>query len=596
MARRGRRTEAPDGEFDWRLLSSLLPFLWDFKWRAGLALLLLVSAKGATVAIPMVLKYIVDALDASKTAVIAAPIGLVIGYGALRASSSIFRELQTLVFARVRYGIMRTVSARLIKHLHALSLRYHLERKTGALTRDIDRGTNSIGTLLNYLLFNIVPTILEVVMVSTILLTTYSASFAGVIVATFTAYVIWTLVITQWRMKFRIESNKLDSKASSYAIDGLLNYETVKYFGNEEFETNRYQEALTNWQNSALRSQMSLNMLNGGQALIIAAGVTGVMILATQRVEAGDMSLGDLVAVNAYLLQLFMPLGFLGMVYTILKNSVTDMQRMFDILESEPEVQDKPNAAELVIDSPAIRFQNVHFGYDPERQILFDVDFEIPAGKRLAVVGPSGSGKSTLSRLLYRFYDVQKGAVLVDGNDIRDVTQDSLRSKIGIVPQDTVLFNDTLEYNFQYGRLDATKEELEKAAEMANLTEFIDSLPDGWQTVVGERGLKLSGGEKQRVAIARAILKNPPILIFDEATSSLDSESERSILEAMQDVSANRTTLTIAHRLSTITDSDEIIVLRHGKIVERGTHQELVAKGGEYATMWSLQQENSEDQ
>lgn len=573
-----------------KMLAALAPFVWEYKWRAGLAVSLLVAAKGATVAVPLVLKQIVDALDATQGAVLAAPVGMVLAYGALRAASSFFREMQTVVFARVRYGIMRSMSVKLLHHLHALSLRFHLDRKTGSITRDIDRGTSSIGTLLNYLLFNIVPTIFEVVMVSSILLAKYNWTYTAVVVATFTVYVVFTLWVTSWRMKYRKTSNELDSKASSYAIDSLLNFETVKYFGNEEFEIRRYDEALKSYQDASLKSQSSLSFLNEGQSLSISIGVTLIMILAARDVAAGAMSIGDLVAVNAFLLQLFMPLGFLGMVYTILKNSFTDMERMFALLNLEPEIKDAPEASTLTKPEGRVSFEDVVFGYDPDREILHGVSFEVQPGQKVAIVGPSGSGKSTVARLLFRFYDVQKGRVKVDGRDVRDYAQTSLRQTIGIVPQDTVLFNDTIAYNISYGRLDATQAEIEEAAKLAYLDKFVDALPQKWQTMVGERGLKLSGGEKQRVAIARAILKNPRILIFDEATSSLDSASEQAILAAMREVAERRTTLTIAHRLSTIVDSDVILVMKDGLIVERGTHHELLKQQGEYARLWALQQ------
>ncbi|QED25762.1 ABC transporter ATP-binding protein/permease [Microvenator marinus] len=575
-----------------KMLWTFVPYLKDHWVRAVVSIILLLSVKGATVTIPLVLKEIVDYLDAGDAALVAIPLGMLLAYGGLRAASTVFKELQTVVFARVRYGLSRSISAALLRHLHALSLRYHLERKTGSLTRDIDRGTNSISNLLNYLVFNIFPTIVEVLMVTSILLANYSLGFALIILVSFIVYVIFTLVVTRWRMQFRSAMNNKDSIASSFAIDSLLNFETVKYFGNERFEIDRYTRTLKEYEDASIKSQASMSFLNGGQGLIIAAGVTAVMLLAASEVASGLMSIGDLVAVNAFLLQMFMPLGFLGMIYTIVKNSAADMERMFVILNTEPEIKDRPGATRLNVEpnTADVRFELVSFHYESERPILHDVSFEIPAGKKVAIVGPSGSGKSTLARLLYRFYDVSSGRITINGQDIRDVEQESLRDAIGIVPQDTVLFNDTLRYNIKYGRLDATDDEIERAAEMAYLKDFIASLPDGWDTIVGERGLKLSGGEKQRVAIARAILKDPEILIFDEATSSLDSGSENAILKAMREVSSARTTLTIAHRLSTIVDSDQIVVLEFGRVVERGTHRELLELNGHYSKLWSLQQ------
>ncbi len=578
---------------DFEYVKRLLPYILQYKTRTLAAICLLIMAKFATVAIPMLLKEIVDILEKEQGMALAIPFGFLLIYGSLRFANSMFQELQKVIFTRVRYGIMRRISIELLSHLHSLSLRFHLERKTGALTRDIDRGTNSVSNLLNYLLFNIVPTFVEVALVSTILFTQYDYRFAVISVVTLALYISWTFFVTSWRMKFRRAMNQKNSAASSRAIDSLLNYETVKYFGNEGYEIEKYDNNLTEWEKVATRAQLSLSVLNGGQALLIAVGVTATMIIAADEVSQGTMTIGDLVAVNAYLLQLFIPLGFLGTVYSILKNAVSDMERMFAILDRRPEIEDKIGAVKLNINKPSIQFKGVDFSYEENRQILFDVSFEIPSGHSLAVVGASGSGKSTLGRLLYRFYDVQKGSVNIDGNDVKNVTQASLRSIIGTVPQDTVLFNDTLYMNIMYGRLGSTKEEVEKAAESANLTSFINSLPDGYETIVGERGLKLSGGEKQRVAIARAILKNPPIVIFDEATSSLDSESERAIMDAIKNVSTDRTTLTIAHRLSTIVDSDQIIVLDAGRIVERGTHRELLELEGRYAELWMLQQADS---
>lgn len=593
--RHGHGGSGDEARIDWRHVRQLLPYLGAYKGRATFAVLALIAAKGATVSVPLVLREIVDALDRSSNAVLALPLAFLIGYGALRLGSTVFRELQKSVFARVRHGIMRKISIRLLRQLHSLSLRFHLDRKTGAITRDIDRGTRSISTMLNYLLFNIVPTFIEVAMVATILVSEYSWKYAAITVVTLILYVAFTFVVTSWRMKFRVEMHRRDSEASSRAIDSLLNFETVKYFGNEEFEIEHYDEALTRWENVATKVQGSLSVLNAGQSVLIAVGVTVTMILAANQVVAGEMSIGDLVAVNAFLLQMFMPLGFLGTVYSILKNAASDMDRMFQLMEREPEIIDRPDAKELEVGEPVVRFEQVEFGYDDDRTVLHGVDFEIPAGWKVAVVGPSGAGKSTIARLLFRFYDPSAGRILIDGQDVSRVSQHSLREQIGIVPQDTVLFNESIYYNIQYGRLDATRQEVDRAAEMAALTAFIESLPNGWDTVVGERGLKLSGGEKQRVAIARAILKAPPILIFDEATSSLDSESEQAILGAMRDVSEDRTTLTIAHRLSTVVDSDVILVMEKGEIVERGSHRELLERDGTYARLWSLQQDESSD-
>ncbi|MGM0555274.1 MAG: ABCB family ABC transporter ATP-binding protein/permease [Myxococcota bacterium] len=587
---RHSRTEESSARMDWEMLRELVPYIWAYRSRTIFALLLLIAAKVATVSVPMILKMIVDTLDASNGVVMALPLGLLIGYGALRLTSSSFEEFRNVIFAKMRYGIMRKISIQVVEHLHELSLRFHLDRKTGAITRDIGRGTSSISNLLNYLLFRIVPTFIEIALVAGILLTNYSFWFAVVILVTFSLYVTFTLVVTEWRLKYRIAMNKSESEANSRAIDGLINYETVKYFGNEQFEVDRYDHNLTEWQDSAIKSQSSLSFLNVGQRAMIAVGVTIVMILAAQGVVDGEMTIGDLVAVNAYLLQVFMPLGFLGTIYSILKNAFSDMERMFDLMEEQPDVVDADDARPLEIDRGEIRFDGVEFGYNEDRQVLFGVDIHIRPGNKLAVVGASGAGKSTLARLMYRFYDVWDGRITIDGQDISQVTQDSLRDAIGIVPQDTVLFNDSIFFNIRYGNLDATTEQIERAAKMASIHDFIVSLPQGYDTQVGERGLKLSGGEKQRVAIARAILKDPEILIFDEATSSLDSESEQAINEALNDVSKDRTTLVIAHRLSTIVDADEIIVLDAGEVAERGSHSELLERDGLYAYMWKLQQ------
>jgi len=551
-------------------------------------------AKVATVTIPMVLKEIVDTLDAAGGAALAVPVGLLLAYGTLRFVTTMFRELQSAVFAWVQSGIVRSISVRVVEHLHRLSLRFHLQRKTGAVARDIGRGTSSVSTVLNYMLFNIVPTFVEVLLVAIILTTAYHAMFAIVCLVTFVIYVIFTFGVTRWRMKFRTRMNALDSQASSQAIDGLLNFETVQYFGNARFELERYDESLQAWSKASIQSQTSLGLLNAGQGLLIAAGVTCTMLLAAQGVVDQSMTIGDLVAVNAYLIQIFIPLGFLGTVYSILKHALADMERMFELLETPAEVVDAADASPLQVSDGDVRFEDVRFSYDEEREVLHEVSIHIPAGSSVAVVGPSGSGKSTLARLLFRFYDVGSGSIRVDGQDIREVTQESLRAAIGVVPQDTVLFNDTIRYNLHYARLDASDAEIEDAARMANIHDFIESLPQGYDTLVGERGLKLSGGEKQRVAIARALLKRPAVMIFDEATSSLDSQSEQVILSSMRSVAAERTTLMIAHRLSTVVDCAQIIVLAHGRVVERGTHQELLSLDGLYARMWRLQQDNDE--
>lgn len=590
-----RHTEAPSSHRkDWRTLRALLPYLSAYRGRAGLALGFLVLAKLANVGVPVAMKGIVDHLNTSGGRGVALPIFLLVAYGLLRLGSSAFNELRDVVFARVRHGIMRRISMRVLDHLHGLSLRFHLERKTGAISRDLERGTKSASSLLNYMLFNILPTIVEVSLIAGILLINYSAWFAAITFVTVGVYAAFTVTITEWRMKYRHRMNLFDSQANSRAIDSLINFETVKYFGNERFEHRRYSSTLGEWEEAAVKSQTSLSSLNIGQGSIIAVGVTAIMILAAQGVRDGTMTLGDLVMVNAFMLQMFIPLNFLGVVYSQLKHALSDMHQMFGLLDRVPEIQDAPDARELEEGDGTVRFEHVDFAYQPERGILFDVDFEVGPGRKVAVVGHSGAGKSTLSRLLFRFYDVTAGRVLINGQDVREVTQRSLRQAIGIVPQDTVLFNDTIYYNIAYGRPGATREEVLAAARLAQIHEFILSLPDGYDTLVGERGLKLSGGEKQRVAIARTVVKNPKILIFDEATSSLDSRSEQAILEALHRVAADHPTLVIAHRLSTIVDADEILVMERGRIIERGTHKALLARGGTYAQMWTLQQEERE--
>ncbi len=590
-----RYTEPPHSDRrDLHNLRRVAPFLWEYRGRVLLALAALVLAKLANVGVPLVLKDIVDHLDLSAPGMLALPLGLLLGYGALRLAASAFNELRDAVFARVRYRAMRRLSLRLLEHLHRLGLRFHLERRTGAISRDLERGTQSVSSLLNYMVFNILPTAAEFMLVAFILLGRYEARFAVVTFATVAVYVAFTLAVTEWRMHFRHTMNALDSEANTRAVDSLINYETVKYFGNERLELARYDETLARWEDAAVKSQTSMSFLNFGQGAIIAAGVTLIMIYAGQGVVAGAMTLGDLVLVNTMMLQLFMPLNFLGIVYRQLKHALADMDRMFRLLEREPEIEDAPDARPLAVRAGEIRFERVDFAYRADRPILHDVDFHIPAGRKVAVVGPSGAGKSTLVRLLFRFYEVDRGRILIDGQDIRAVTQESLRRAIGIVPQDTVLFNDTIYYNILYGRPDATREEVEQAARLAHIHDFILSLPQGYETVVGERGLKLSGGEKQRIAIARVLLKDPPIMVFDEATSSLDSRSEQAILAALREVAMHRTTLVIAHRLSTVVDADEILVMDQGRIVERGDHRGLLAQGGLYAHLWALQQQERE--
>ncbi len=585
---------APKNRNDWKTIRTLLPYLWEFRGRVALALGLLLAAKVANVAVPLALKHIVDALDKPRAEIVL-PVTLLLAYGALRFASTLFGELRDAVFAKVTQRAIRRVALQVFGHLHALSLRFHLERQTGGVSRDIERGTRGIGFLLNFMLFNIIPTLVEIGLVAAILLANYDIRFALVTFATLVVYVVFTLFVTEWRMVFRRTMNDMDSKANTRAIDSLLNYETVKYFSNEQFETRRYDESLQVWEKAAVRNQTSLAALNAGQSFIIAIGVTILMFLAADGVVAGTMTLGDLVLVNAYMIQIYLPLHFLGFVYREIKHSLADMEKMFSLLEVNAEVKDKPGAPDLKVSAGEIRFEHVDFSYDPKRQILFDVSFEVPPGKTVAVVGHSGAGKSTLSRLLFRFYDVTGGRILIDGQDIRDVTQKSLRAAIGIVPQDTVLFNDTIYYNIAYGRPDASREEIIAAARAAHIHEFIESLPDRYDTLVGERGLKLSGGEKQRVAIARAILKNPKILIFDEATSALDSKSEKAIQAELRRIAKNRTTLVIAHRLSTVVDADRILVMDHGRIVESGTHRELLERNGLYAHMWALQQQEDGD-
>ena len=580
-----------DHKPDWKLIAGLWPYLAEYRGRVALALCLLVLAKLATVATPVALKYIVDYLDQTQAAdvLLWIPVLLVLAYGGLRFGSTLFSELRDAVFARVAERAMRRVSLRVFEHLHQRELGFHLDRKTGGLARDIERGTNGISFLLRFTLFNIVPTLLEILMVAGILLVVFNVSYVFAIVIAVVVYVVYSIKITEWRTRFVREANARDNESNSRAIDSLLNYETVKYFNNERYEAELYDHDLDNWEQARLKNRLSLAALNTGQALIIGVALIVIMTMAVREVASGEITLGDFTMVNAYLLQLFIPLNALGFVYREIRQALVNVERLFKLLGDKPAIQDAPDATDLVVDNSEVRFEQIHFAYRPDRPILQDVNFSIPAGHTVAVVGASGAGKSTLARLLFRFYDVDKGRISIDGQDIRKVTQDSLRSAIGVVPQDTVLFNDTLYRNLAYGRPDATEEEVHRAARMAHLDNFIHSLPEGYNTKVGERGLKLSGGEKQRVAIARVILKNPPILILDEATSSLDSLSEQAILSALKEVSQQRTTLVIAHRLSTVRDANTILVMDSGQIVESGSHNELLAQGGYYANLWEQQ-------
>jgi len=582
---------------DWSTLARLFPYLWQYKWRVLAALAFMVAAKVANVGVPLLLKTLVDAMSVKPgdpAAILVVPVGLLLAYGLLRLSTSVFTELRELVFSRATQGATRSIALATFEHLHALSLRFHLERQTGGMTRDIERGVKGIESLISYSLYSIVPTLIEVALVLGILAVKFDAWFAWITLLALAVYIVFTVTVTEWRTKYRREANELDSAAHTKAVDSLLNYETVKYFNNEAFEARRYDDSLDRYRRSRIKAQATLSLLNTGQQLIIATALVAMLWRATQGVAAGSMTLGDLVMVNAYMIQLYIPLNFLGMIYREIKQNLTDLDKMFTLLDREREVADAPGAQALAgLDQPTVRFEDVHFAYAPDRPILHGVSLEIPAGKTVAVVGPSGSGKSTLARLLFRFYDIQQGRITIAGQDIRGVTQGSVRQAIGIVPQDTVLFNDTVAYNIAYGRPGASQDEVEAAARAARIHDFIAGTPQGYATRVGERGLKLSGGEKQRVAIARTLLKNPPILIFDEATSALDSANERAIQAELQGVARNKTTLVIAHRLSTVVDAHEILVMEAGRIIERGTHAHLLAQRGRYASMWALQQSDA---
>ena len=585
---------------DWKTIRTLVPYLWPpgeagLRARVVAAMAFLGIAKAVNVGVPLLYKQAVDALTLQPGAtLVMVPLALLLVYGAARIAAGTFAELRDMAFAKVGQRAIRAVGLQVFRHLHGLALRFHLDRQTGGVSRAIERGTKGIEFLLNFMLFNILPTFLEIGLVTLVLAKLYNPAFALVTFVTIAIYIAYTLFVTEWRTKYRRTMNETDSEASTKAIDSLLNFETVKYFGNEEHEAARYDKALARYEQAAVQSKVTLSLLNIGQGAIIAVGLTAVMIMAAQGVADGSMSVGDFVLVNSYLVQLYLPLNFLGFVYREIKQSLTDMEAMFTLLKVNAEISDTPGAPALAVQGGEVRFENVGFAYDPERPILKGVNFTVPAGHRIAIVGPSGAGKSTISRLLFRFYDVSSGRITIDGQDLRAITQKSLRDSIGIVPQDTVLFNDTIRYNIAYGRPGAGQNEIERAARLARIHDFVQTLPEGYDTKVGERGLKLSGGEKQRVAIARTILKAPAILLFDEATSALDTGTEKEIQASLREVSQDRTTLIIAHRLSTVVDCDEIIVLEQGHIAERGRHADLLAQGGRYAEMWAKQQEAAE--
>ena len=594
MPRHSKENPETDWSGDWKVVKSLAPYLLEFPARVFFAMAFLVMAKVVNVILPLILKYIVDDLSDPTVQIISLPLALLFAYGILRFSTTFFGELRDAIFSRVAERGMRRIGLKVFSHLHTLDLNFHLSRKTGGLSRDIERGTSGIAFLLRFMLFNILPTLLELALICGILFFNYNIWYVLITLAAVVSYIGFSVAVTEWRLRFVREANQMDNKSNTRAIDSLLNFETVKYFGNERYESELYDNQLAEWEEARLKNRYSLFALNSGQALIIATSITAMMILAASEVVSGVMTIGDLVLINAYMIQLFIPLNFLGFVYREIKNSLANIEQMFRLLDTNPGVADADNAAELQPNGGGIRFENVSFGYKDNRTILRDVSFEIPEGKKVAIVGPSGSGKSTIARLLFRFYDVDQGRIYVNDQAVDQVTQESLRKSIGVVPQDTVLFNDSIGYNISYGDTEAGQEQVQVAARMANLENFIEQLPEGYDTVVGERGLKLSGGEKQRIAIARTLLKNPEIMVFDEATSSLDSSAEQAILEALKQAAENHTTLVIAHRLSTVIDADEILVLDRGEIVEKGNHRELLAKNGLYAELWKNQQEQAD--